>query len=233
MTVLFVMPHPDDEAFAVSGTIKRLTGEGHRVVLIVVTDGSAGKNHDNHDNLALVRRKEVEASVGILGIAQTYFLDFTDSSLSYHDVRKGELVPKIKAVIEREKPEAVITYDHTGVYWHLDHVATSLATTVAVKESTDIVDKLFFFVPPIDFSHDYAYSLAARFPITHSVDITSVSEFKKQSIAAHTSQMHDQTKFFKHLGTSVLSKEDYYLEVDNGRSDSIFSLFIKNPEVQS
>lgn len=227
MTILFVMPHPDDEAFAVSGTIKRLTGEGHRVVLIVVTDGSAGKNHDNHEDLTLVRRNEVKASAAILGIAHTYFLDFTDSSLSYHDVRHGELVPKIKAIIESEKPEVVITYDHTGIYWHLDHVATSLATTVAVKESTNIVDKLYFFVPPMDFTHDYTYSLGARFPITHSVDITSVSEFKKQSIKAHVSQVHDQTKFFKHLGSSVLIQEDYYLEVDNGRDESIFSIFNK------
>ena len=41
-TLLFVHAHPDDEALLTAGTMARAHAEGHRVVLLVATDGAAG-----------------------------------------------------------------------------------------------------------------------------------------------------------------------------------------------
>ncbi len=236
MNILFVMPHPDDEAFAVSGTIKRLTTDGHRVILIVVTDGSAGKNSLSRHlesprsgvgdlTLAAIRKSEVEKSAEILKISETYFLNYVDATLADRDIRKRGLVDKIGEVIKKEKPEIVVTYDHTGVYWHIDHVVTSLATTIACKEQHEIVDKLFFFVPPKDFSIRLGYSSAARFPMTHMVSITSVADCKRQCIDIHKSQAHDKEKFLKSLGQTAFEREDYYLEINHNKTTTIDSIF--------
>ena len=40
--VVFVHAHPDDEALLTAGTMARAAAEGHRVVLVVATDGAAG-----------------------------------------------------------------------------------------------------------------------------------------------------------------------------------------------
>ena len=40
--------HPDDEALLVSGTLARAAAEGHRVVVVVATEGEAGLTDDAH-----------------------------------------------------------------------------------------------------------------------------------------------------------------------------------------
>ena len=40
-TLVFLHAHPDDEALLTSGTMARAAAEGHRVVLVVATDGAA------------------------------------------------------------------------------------------------------------------------------------------------------------------------------------------------
>ena len=41
-TVVFVHAHPDDEASQTAGSMARAAKEGHRVVLVVATDGDHG-----------------------------------------------------------------------------------------------------------------------------------------------------------------------------------------------
>src|SRR4051812_16973081 len=41
-TLVAFHAHPDDEALLTAGTMARASAEGHRVVLVVATDGAAG-----------------------------------------------------------------------------------------------------------------------------------------------------------------------------------------------
>ncbi len=41
--VLVIAPHPDDELLALGGTIAHLTGEGHQVLVVFVTNGDANQ----------------------------------------------------------------------------------------------------------------------------------------------------------------------------------------------
>ena len=41
-TIVAFHAHPDDEALLTAGTMARLASEGHRVVLVLATDGGAG-----------------------------------------------------------------------------------------------------------------------------------------------------------------------------------------------
>ena len=41
-TIVAFHAHPDDEALLTAGTMARAAAEGHRVVLVLATDGGAG-----------------------------------------------------------------------------------------------------------------------------------------------------------------------------------------------
>ena len=51
LTLLCVHPHPDDEAIATGGTMARASDEGHRVVLVVATDGIHGERPDDLEDV--------------------------------------------------------------------------------------------------------------------------------------------------------------------------------------
>ena len=80
--LLFLHAHPDDEALLTAGTMARAQSLGHRVHLVVATDGSAGltSSHFSHD-LASHRSAELAQSGQILGVTSVTELGYPDSGL--------------------------------------------------------------------------------------------------------------------------------------------------------
>ena len=84
-TLVCLHAHPDDEAIATGGSMARAHAEGHRVVLIVATDGAHGEVPDDltdGETLEDRRRDETMASAAALGIDRVEFLDYTDSGMT-------------------------------------------------------------------------------------------------------------------------------------------------------
>ena len=72
-TILAFHAHPDDESVSTGVTLAKYADEGHRVVVVTATDGSAGEIH-NYENpeelfpkLAEMRKEELEKSLDALG----------------------------------------------------------------------------------------------------------------------------------------------------------------------
>ena len=64
-TLVCFHAHPDDEVISTGGTIARAAAEGHRVVLVVATNGDHGEVPDDlapGETLVDRRRVETEAS---------------------------------------------------------------------------------------------------------------------------------------------------------------------------
>ena len=62
-TIVFVHAHPDDEASATGGSMARAAAEGHRVVLVVCTNGDHGEVPDDlADGETLVDRRRAETA---------------------------------------------------------------------------------------------------------------------------------------------------------------------------
>ena len=84
-TVVFVHAHPDDEASQSAGSMARAVSEGHRVVLVVATNGDHG---DAPDDLAegetVVQRRRVEAAASnaVIGTHRVEFLGYADSGMT-------------------------------------------------------------------------------------------------------------------------------------------------------
>jgi LmbE family N-acetylglucosaminyl deacetylase len=176
--LLCVHAHPDDEALFSAGVMARYADEGVRSVLVTCTDGSLGFAPDGsgphtlehrREVVAQSRRKELANSADLLGVDRLECLGYVDSGMDGWPENKDpavfinqpldEVVDRIAAVIDEERPQVVVTYDERGFYGHPDHIVTHLATMAAVAR-TELVQKVYF--PAIPASHLAAYLELAK-----------------------------------------------------------------------
>jgi LmbE family N-acetylglucosaminyl deacetylase len=156
-TLVFFHAHPDDESISTGGSMARATAEGHRVVLVVATDGSLGEVPDDlapGETLAERRREETEASAGVLGVSRVVWLGYADSGMTgweqnaepgtFHRADERDAAARLAAVLQEEAADVLTTYDWHGNYGHPDHVkvhrvgslAAGLCAPIRVAEAT-------------------------------------------------------------------------------------------------
>ena len=216
-TCVFFHAHPDDESLLTAGTMARLAAEGHRVVLVVATDGDAGLADPRSlagRRLGEVRREEAVASARVLGCARVEFLGFRDSGLDpVHGPVEGAFstmdvetaAGRLAQILESERADLLTVYDPAGGYGHPDHVqvhrvgyrAAELARTPLVLEATVDRDLLLrglrwaarlpVLGPKVD-PVSFQDSYVQGGDITHRVDVRRFAAAKRASMAAHGSQ---------------------------------------------
>ncbi len=156
-TLVCLHAHPDDECLSTGGTIARAAAEGHRVVLVIATNGDFGEVPDDladAETLVDRRRSEAARSAEVLGIQRVEWLGYKDSGMtgweqnadpdSFLVADVGEAAEKLAVILREENADVLTTYDWHGVYGHPDHIkvhhvghrAAELAGTPAVFEST-------------------------------------------------------------------------------------------------
>jgi LmbE family N-acetylglucosaminyl deacetylase len=134
-TIVFVHAHPDDEASATSGSMARASDEGHRVILVVATDGDHGTAPEglaDGRTVAEHRREEVAESAKVLGVARVAWLGYADSGMTgwaqnsapsaFMNADVDEAARALVAVLDEEDADVVVGYDWHGGYGHPDHV---------------------------------------------------------------------------------------------------------------
>lgn len=199
-TVLGVFAHPDDEAFFTGGTIATLARD-HDVYTICVTDGSAGENSSNKKgDIAEIRKAEALEAGKILGVKETFFLDYQDGTLANHLYHA--LAGKIQKIVERLRPDILLTFELRGISGHIDHMATS-ATTSYVFERTNFIKELWYFCNTEKIKEtieDYYIFWPPGYKdsdISKTIDIAPVWDTKISAMIAHNSQMHDVMRILK------------------------------------
>jgi LmbE family N-acetylglucosaminyl deacetylase len=156
-TLVCFHAHPDDEAISTGGSIARAAAEGHRVVLVVATNGAHGETPDDlgpGESLVDRRRTETEQSAAILGAHRLVWLGYEDSGMtgwdqndhedSFHQAPLDEAAARLAAVLREEAADVLTVYDWHGNYGHPDHIkvhhvghrAAEMAGTPAVFEAT-------------------------------------------------------------------------------------------------
>jgi LmbE family N-acetylglucosaminyl deacetylase len=134
-TLVCFHAHPDDEAIATGGSMARAHAGGHRVVLVVATDGSHGETPDDladGETLADRRRAETMCSAATLGVDRVEFLGYADSGMtgwdqnahdgSFHLADLDEAAERLAQVLRDEEADVLTTYDWHGNYGHPDHI---------------------------------------------------------------------------------------------------------------
>ena len=150
-TLVCFHAHPDDEVISTGGIIARAAAEGHRVVLVVATNGDHGEMPDDlgpDESLVDRRRSETEASARVLGIAQVVWLGYTDSGMtgwdqnghpeSFHRADPDEAGARLAEVLRAESADVLTIYDWHGNYGHPDHVAVHRVGLAAARLVPDV-----------------------------------------------------------------------------------------------
>ncbi len=155
LRLMCVHAHPDDESSKGAATMARYAAEGVDVLVVTLTDGSAGSvlnpAMDRPEVLAditAVRAREMDRAREILGVRQV-FLGFVDSGLPEGDplppLPEGcfglcdveEATRALVEVVRRERPHVMTTYDETGGYPHPDHIRCHEVSVAAFEAAGD------------------------------------------------------------------------------------------------
>lgn len=212
-TVLAFHAHPDDEVFLTGGTLARAAADGHRVVVVVATDGLMDAAPEGE----APRLGELRASAAVLGVARVVHLGYASSghgAVLYPDppdrarfarADTEEAAERLAAILREEDVELLLSYDAKGGYGHRDHVkvhevgkrAAELGGVPRVLEATmprDVVDRLVKLVRllRIPFRFDAGALRTAYSPraaITHTIDVRRFARQKQAALAAHRSEV--------------------------------------------
>ena len=208
---LFVFAHPDDETFAVGGTIRTLADRGIPCHLYCATAGEAGRSSGIHvadrDALGALRRDELRAAAALLGIATVTFGAWPDGKLGTTDppATIGEIVLGIRT----HRPAVVVTFGPEGApTGHRDHSAISrfatsayflAASPTAYAEQLDgalaphAAEELWYFTwPPYP---DGERLQRGQEPIHLTVDVAAHQELRRNAFLAHRSQRELEDQF--------------------------------------
>jgi bacillithiol biosynthesis deacetylase BshB2 len=182
--LLVVFPHPDDEAFGVSGTIATHIQHGTPVTYACLTLGEMGRNmgnppFTNRENLPKIRKEELKEAASVLGIQDLRMLGFRDKTVEFED--DDLLTNSMLALIDELNPSLIITF-YPGYSVHPDHEATGAAVVRAVAQLPAAARPKLHCVA---FSNNCVEELGEADIIN---DISPVAEKKLAAIQAHRSQ---------------------------------------------
>jgi LmbE family N-acetylglucosaminyl deacetylase len=232
-----VHAHPDDEALGTGGILARYADEGVRTVLVTCTNGELGDapggikpGDPAHDESVVVplRRHELEASCRALGVSDLELLGYHDSGMegwaqndapdSFWQAPVAEAGHRLAQLMEKYRPDVVVTYDENGFYGHPDHIQANRITLAAIAEC-GIPSKLYYTAVPRSAIKGLGERLAEMgierpaeveenpdfgTPdelITTTVDCTAVAPRKYASLVAHASQ--SDNIFFLRMGEEL------------------------------
>jgi mycothiol S-conjugate amidase len=155
LCLLAIHAHPDDEASKGPGTVALYHDQGVRTVLVCCTGGEEGDIlnpamdlPEVRAELPQVRRRELEASCAVIGYDEVVMLGYRDSGMpgTPANERPGcfaraplaEATGRLVAVIRRERPQVVVTYDEDQRgYPHPDHLRVHEVSVAAFDAAGD------------------------------------------------------------------------------------------------
>lgn len=255
LTLMAVHAHPDDEASSTGGVLAAYSDQGVRTIVVTCTNGEFGDGpagikpgDDGHDtaDVAQKRLAELREACKHLGVTELELLGYHDSGMPEWEYRNSpdafcnvpleNVVDRIGALIEKYRPQVVITYDPDGAYQHPDHVHAARAAIGAV-EKTGIPAKLYLAamrrsewqqifealraagedVPEWELSDEERRQIEeSEARITTEVDITSVLDRKRDALMAHASQITDSwfSKIPPEIVRSAFGRE-WFIRVRN------------------
>ncbi|MFB1082010.1 bacillithiol biosynthesis deacetylase BshB2 [Jeotgalibacillus sp. JSM ZJ347] len=180
--VLVVFPHPDDEAFGVSGTIASHIQSGTGVTYACLTLGQMGRNLGNppfatRESLPEIRKKELKAAASAMGLTDLRMMGLRDKTVEFED--DEYMVEMMESLIKETKPSLIITF-YPDYCVHPDHEATARAVIRAVHRMENR-PKLHC----VAFANNTAEKLGEPDVIN---DVTDVMDVKLNAMRAHISQ---------------------------------------------
>ena len=176
-----VVPHPDDEALATGGLIRRQTARGVPVVVLAVTDGEAAYPWVEHTALARLRRQEQRAALAALGLtAPARRLALPDGRVAEHEADLTDVIAD--HCRDAGLVVAPWTRDH-----HPDHEACGRAARLAAQRHGVAVAQSLFWAwhhrDPADFAQEQLLALQLS---------AGEQQWRWLAVACHRTQVTDE-----------------------------------------
>lgn len=227
-TILVFAPHPDDDVFAVGGTMALLAANGNRVIIVIYTNDNKGSYDQemSSERLARIRKAEEEAACAVVGIpaANIIWMGHDDGELEYAPAKM--LCGQATRIIRQYRPDAVLSPDPGEWYerWHkTDHRMAASNTIDAIRAAEFhlyypehlLVDKLQPYVVP----RMYFYYTSPQ-EANYFVNIDSVLEKKLDGSLKHVCQFEPSlSKYRPDWDPADRAKAREALRKDQDRKD--------------
>lgn len=124
MNYLVVVAHPDDEALGAGATIHKLTNEGDRVAVAIMSGHASARR-----NISATLADDEAKAMAIMGVHKVYHADFPN--IKMNTVPHLELVRFIENCIEDWKADSIFTHHPSDT--NNDHIMTSYACQAASR----------------------------------------------------------------------------------------------------
>lgn len=199
-TALAVVAHPDDMEYGAAAAVARWTGQGKKIVYVLVTDGEAGIATMDPAEVGPLRRAEQVAACATVGVDVVEFLGLPDGLLT----EGPDLRAALSEPIRRHQPDVVLSVNFRdswgGPSWnHVDHRAVGRSLLDAVRDAAN----------PWLFPENGAAWDGVRFvafsgsPVaTHGVDVTD-------SFAAGVKSLSCHELYLSNLGGEMASPAEF------------------------
>lgn len=179
---------------------------------------------DDGEELWQRREQETHESARILGTQRVEFLGYVDSGMmgtpendapgSFWRADLDEAAERLARILREEAADVLLIYDENGNYGHPDHIqvhrvgsrAAELAGTPRVFQATQNRDhikrlmKLMEPPPEMEDPPDEEFLDTLGLPeerITHRIDVRDFADVKRRSMAAHASQIGENSFFLQ------------------------------------
>jgi len=212
-TILVFTPHPDDDTFAMGGTLARMAANDNKIIIVIYTNDNRGSKdlEMTRERLARIRRAEEEEACRILGIPKEnlIWLGYEDGDLEYADPQR--LRGEVCRLIKIHRPDAVFSPD-PGATWEQWH-KTDHRMSASITKDAFIAAEWHLYYPQhlLDedlkpYSVPVAYYYYSQEP-NCEVDITDLIDTKVKASAAHVSQFEPSvTKYTPDMPQAVFDE---------------------------
>lgn len=188
MRILALGAHPDDIEVGCGGTLIKYGENGHRIFLMVMTQGGAGGK-------VSVRKREQERSAELLQAEEVFWGGYQDT-----EVPLGrDLIQTVEEIVRKIEPHFIFVHYHDDT--HQDHRHLAMSTITATRYTKNV---LFYEGPTTQ-----------NFAPTVFVDIQQALDRKIQALEAHVSQVKKTN--IEGIGIADLVKSSAHFRGIQGR----------------
>jgi N-acetyl-1-D-myo-inositol-2-amino-2-deoxy-alpha-D-glucopyranoside deacetylase len=236
--LMVVTSHPDDEVLIAGGTLAACAAAGMSTSVVCLTRGEHGPISDpalsTREELGHVRAAELATACAELGVGSVKCFRRQDGNLRWSN--RSAIARQLARILERRRPDAVISFGDDGLYYHPDHIATHECVRRAVERVTE-PPVLYRSVWPGNLMVELAAELERRGLPTDlwemdpedfgsddeasfALDVRRFAECKRRAIRAHRTQISSEHAFAALDGDLVerFLGHEWFAEV-NGRGD--------------
>jgi LmbE family N-acetylglucosaminyl deacetylase len=189
MNIAVVTAHPDDAEYLMGGTIIKYTNKGHKVTIIICTNGNVGHPTFPREKIAKIRLKEAEEGAKVMG-AEIISLGYDDEFMP--DTRESRL--KVLNALRSIKPDVVFSL-HPDDYSNADHrVVSNIVIDMSYLQVVKNIETKYNETDSYAALYYMDIPAGIGFEPTDYVDITDVFHKKKEALLKHKSQAAWMTK---------------------------------------